>query len=82
MAVDELNARLKYSLDTIRVLKRKYDNIYSEYELKKNVLEKQKQEISDLKIQNNQLGTNLNVQKLKNEENIKCSVRFVSLVVV
>ena len=71
MAVDELNERLKHCLDTIRVLKRKYDNIYSEYQLQKDLVEKQKQGISDLKVQNNQLEINSNLQKIKNEENIK-----------
>jgi hypothetical protein len=71
MAVDELNERLKHCLDTIRVLKRKYDNTYSEYQLQKDLVEKQKQGISDLKVQNNQLEIHSNLQKIKNEENIK-----------
>lgn len=71
MAIDELNERLKHTLDTIRVLKRKYDVTHSEYKANRELFDKQKEMILQAKNENRQLEINANLQKVKNEENVK-----------
>ena len=50
MAIDELNERLKHTLDTIRVLKRKYDVTHSEYKANRPPMpEDLKEQLSPIK---------------------------------
>lgn len=69
MAIDELNERLKHSLDTIRVVKRKYDITFAEFNSHKEDSEKQMKLLQAIKDENEQLKTNLNLEQIKNENN-------------
>eukprot|EP00944_MAST-04C_sp_MAST-4C-sp1_P001469 g1469.t1 len=69
MAIDELNERLKHSLDTIRVVKRKYDITHAEFNSQKEESEKQIKLLQGIKDENKQLKMNLNAEQIKNENN-------------